>query len=293
MATVGAGLDDSGSHLRSREDATWPRADSRSRRRLKRRSGSSGATCPSCSARIGALARRAERLGTSPLALRETGQGDDRACARRARGRAARARRLDPGCRRRSPRRGRDAAGRLVAAPALDPRRFRDASLRSLPAAAPASRDVRGLACRDATAAAGRHRLPARLPRRPRSRAAVPPGRVRAAGARVAGRRREPASRARRRGRWRSSRGLRRARGDGAARPGLDLARARARDRTAGERRRRVGTRCAALRRAPRPADVGPRHRGASLGARAARSQARAVGVRARREPRRRPPPTC
>ena len=32
---------------------------------------------PELQARIAALARRAERLGTSPLALRDTGQGDD------------------------------------------------------------------------------------------------------------------------------------------------------------------------------------------------------------------------
>jgi hypothetical protein len=77
MATVGAGLDDSGSHLRSREDGPLPRADSRQQEapeatfRVLRRN------LPELQARIGALARRAERLGTSPLALRDTGQGDD------------------------------------------------------------------------------------------------------------------------------------------------------------------------------------------------------------------------
>ena len=77
MATVGAGLDDSGSHLRSREAGGWSPADSRQQEapeatfRVLRRN------LPELQARIGSLARRAERLGTSPLVLRETGQGDD------------------------------------------------------------------------------------------------------------------------------------------------------------------------------------------------------------------------
>ena len=74
MATVGAGLDDSGSHVRSREDETWPRANSgppEATFRVLRRN------LPELHGRIGALARRAERLGTSPLALRDAGQGDD------------------------------------------------------------------------------------------------------------------------------------------------------------------------------------------------------------------------
>jgi hypothetical protein len=77
MATVGAGLDDSSSHLRSRGDGPRPRADSRKREAPATAIKVLGRNLPELHARIGALAHRAERLGTSPLALRDTGQGDD------------------------------------------------------------------------------------------------------------------------------------------------------------------------------------------------------------------------
>src|SRR3954471_13921253 len=72
MATVGAGLDDSSSHSQPRGAARAQPVSGESVRVLSR-------NLPELQKRIGRLARRAERLGTAPLALRECGDagGED------------------------------------------------------------------------------------------------------------------------------------------------------------------------------------------------------------------------
>ena len=77
MATVGAGLDDSGSHLRSREDGPWAQANGGRQEAPAATFRVLRHNLPELHQRIGTLARRADRLGISPLALRETGLGDD------------------------------------------------------------------------------------------------------------------------------------------------------------------------------------------------------------------------
>src|SRR4051794_35570749 len=67
MATVGAGLDDSSSHSRPRGAARAQLVSGGTTFRVLRRN------LPELQMRIGRLARRAERLGTVPLALRECG----------------------------------------------------------------------------------------------------------------------------------------------------------------------------------------------------------------------------
>src|SRR4051794_34790066 len=73
MATVGAGLDDSSSHSRPRGAARAQLVSGGTRFRVPRHN------VPELQMRIGRLARRAERLGTAPLALRECGDagGED------------------------------------------------------------------------------------------------------------------------------------------------------------------------------------------------------------------------
>jgi len=66
MATVGAGLDDSSSHSQLGGAASAQQVSATFR--VLRRS------LPELNKRIGRLARRAERLGTAPLALRESGE---------------------------------------------------------------------------------------------------------------------------------------------------------------------------------------------------------------------------
>src|SRR4051794_40320087 len=66
MATVGAGLDDSSSPSQPRGAARAQPVSGESVRVLSR-------NLPELQKRIGRLARRAERLGTAPLALRECG----------------------------------------------------------------------------------------------------------------------------------------------------------------------------------------------------------------------------
>src|SRR4051794_16533103 len=67
MATVGAGLDDSSSHSRPRGAARAQLVSGGTRFRVPRHN------VPELQMRIGRLARRAQRLGTAPLALRECG----------------------------------------------------------------------------------------------------------------------------------------------------------------------------------------------------------------------------
>src|SRR5215212_9952317 len=67
MATVGAGLDDSSSHSQPRGAARAQPGSGGTTFRVLRRN------LPELQKRIGRLARRAERLGTAPLALRECG----------------------------------------------------------------------------------------------------------------------------------------------------------------------------------------------------------------------------
>src|SRR4051794_22115562 len=68
MATVGAGLDDSSSHSRPRGAARAQLVSGGTTFRVLRRN------LPELQMRIGRLARRAERLGTAPLVLRECGE---------------------------------------------------------------------------------------------------------------------------------------------------------------------------------------------------------------------------
>ena len=70
MATVGTGLDDSGSHPPPRVAAGAQQVSAGATFRVLRRN------LPELNVRIGRLARRAERLGTAPLALREVGEDD-------------------------------------------------------------------------------------------------------------------------------------------------------------------------------------------------------------------------
>ena len=70
MATVGTGLDDSGSHSRPRAAAGVQQVPPGATFRVLSRN------LPELNLRIGRLARRAGRLGMAPLALREVGEGD-------------------------------------------------------------------------------------------------------------------------------------------------------------------------------------------------------------------------
>ena len=73
MATVGTGLDDSSSHSHLRVAAGAQQVSAGATFRVLRRN------LPELNERIGRLARRAERLGSAPLALREIGEdhGED------------------------------------------------------------------------------------------------------------------------------------------------------------------------------------------------------------------------
>lgn len=70
MATVGAGLDDSRGHSQLRVAASAQPVSAGLMFRVLRRN------LPELNERIGRLARRAERLGTAPLALRDSGEDD-------------------------------------------------------------------------------------------------------------------------------------------------------------------------------------------------------------------------
>src|SRR5512132_2239865 len=70
MATVGTGVDDSGSHSQLQVAAGAQQVSAGATFRVLRRN------LPELNVRIGRLARRAERLGTAPLALRDRGEDD-------------------------------------------------------------------------------------------------------------------------------------------------------------------------------------------------------------------------